>query len=428
MMQSTREEQNIMGLADIPDKWYSLLQEKDNIVFLESSQQDQENNSSFLFFDPVEILEIHRIEDFSNLLASIQEYIRQGYYLAGYFAYECGYHIEKLGLLDYSSEKQPLAWFGVYNQPLIFKHGSSDSCVEPDIQTAHILSGTLQCEAAYRVDDLHFNLDEVAYREKIERIKEYIRAGDVYQVNFTGRYHFTFRGSPVSFYQGLKKKQKVCYGGYIRTARQDILCFSPELFFRREGEKVVARPMKGTAPRGRTQTEDQQQSIWLYNDMKNRAENVMIVDLLRNDLGRICHIGSVTVSHLCDIEKYATLFQMTSTVEGILKENADYYQLFRSLFPCGSITGAPKIRSMEIIRELESSPRGIYTGSIGYFAPDTNAAPKAVFNVAIRTIVLENGYGEMGIGSGITYDSQAIDEYVECAIKARFLTGENREV
>lgn len=411
-----------MVFKDFPETLYLLLQNKENTVFLESVQNDQNNIYSFLFVDPVEILQIHRVSELANLLVSVQKYVQQGYYLAGYFAYECGYHIEKLGLLDYSSEKQPLAWFGVYQQPIIYNHASGElqgRLGQDSITPTPII---LQDELAPILDNIHFELDEAEYSQHIHRIKEYICAGDVYQINFTGRYHFTFDGSPVSLYKALKSKQRVPYSAYIRAAGQDILCLSPELFFSIKGQQIIARPMKGTVSRGRTQLEDQHMAEWLSRDSKNRAENVMIVDLLRNDLGRLCQTGSVTVPKLFTIEKYNTLFHMTSTVEGILKDDADYFQVFSSLFPCGSVTGAPKIRAMQIIKELESSPRGVYTGSIGYFAPSLDHSTRAMFNVAIRTVVLENGQGEMGVGSGIVYDSIASDEYTECRVKAHFLT------
>jgi para-aminobenzoate synthetase/4-amino-4-deoxychorismate lyase len=410
---------------DFPEEYDHLFQSKENVVFLESAQNDRNNIYSFLFIDPVQILQIHRVSELADLLASIPGYVQQGYYLAGYFAYECGYHIEKLGLLDYHSEKQPLAWFGVYSQPIIYNHTSGKlqgvSELDGIIATPHIS----QHETTPRLDNMHFDLDEAEYSENIHKIKEYICAGDVYQINFTSRYHFTFDGSPMSLYKALKSKQRVSYSAYIRAAGQDILCLSPELFFCIKGQQIIARPMKGTMPRGRTQLEDQCVAESLSRDSKNRAENVMIVDLLRNDLGRLCQVSSVTVPKLFTIEKYDTLFHMTSTVEGILKEDVDYSPVFRSLFPCGSITGAPKIRAMEIIKQLESSPRGVYTGSIGYFAPPlghSTGAVRAMFNVAIRTVVLENGRGEMGVGSGIIYDSLASDEYAECIVKAHFLT------
>lgn len=411
-----------MVFKDFPEEYYCLLQNKENVVFLESAQNDQNNVHSFLFTDPVEILQIYRVSELANLLASVPIYVQQGYYLAGYFAYECGYHIEKLGLLDYHSEKRPLAWFGVYQQPIIYDHTSGKlqgGSGHDSITSTPII---LQAETTSSLENIHFDLNEAEYSKNINRIKEYIRAGDVYQINFTGRYHFTFDGSPISLYKALKSKQRVSYSAYIRAAGQDILCLSPELFFSIKGQQITACPMKGTIPRGRTQLEDQHLAEWLRRDKKNRAENVMIVDLLRNDLGRLCQIGSVTVPKLFTIEKYNTLLHMTSTVEGILKNDVDYSQVVSSLFPCGSITGAPKIRAMEIIKELESSPRGVYTGSIGYFAPSLDHSARAMFNVAIRTVVLENGHGEMGVGSGIVYDSSASDEYTECIVKAHFLT------
>ena len=414
-----------MLFKNFPEQYYHLLQSKENVVLLESTKYDRDNGYSFLFVDPVHILQIHHVSEVASLLAAIPHYLQQGYYLAGYFAYECGYHIEKLAMLDYHSQKQPLAWFGVYRQPLMYDHSSGELQVAAGLDSTASLPLTVPDEITHSLSNVHFDLDETQYRESVHSIKQYIRAGDVYQINFTGRYHFTFDGSPLSLYKTLKSRQRVCYSAYIRAAGQDILCFSPELFFSIKDQRIITSPMKGTAPRGRTCIEDQYQTQWLSHDSKNRAENVMIVDLLRNDLGRICQVGSVTVPQLFSVEKYDTLFQMTSTVEGTLKEDVDYYQMFRSLFPCGSVTGAPKIRAMEIIHALERSPRGVYTGCIGYFAPTldhSSRVSRAIFNVAIRTVVLENGRGEMGVGSGITYGSAASDEYNECMLKAHFLT------
>jgi para-aminobenzoate synthetase/4-amino-4-deoxychorismate lyase len=219
--------------------------------------------------------------------------------------------------------------------------------------------------------------------------------------------------------------QRTPYSAYIRTGGRAILSFSPELFFHLDGQRITTQPMKGTAPRGRTLREDKRQAAWLQSDGKNRAENIMIVDLLRNDLGRICTIGSVAVPHLLRVETYNTVLQMTSTITGTLAHRTNYAQIFASLFPCGSVTGAPKIKAMEIINQLEGTPRGIYTGSIGYIAPQTaNTPDHALFNVAIRTIVLEQGHGIMGIGSGIVHDSSAVEEAAECKVKAHFLTAQ----
>jgi para-aminobenzoate synthetase/4-amino-4-deoxychorismate lyase len=278
------------------------------------------------------------------------------------------------------------------------------------------------------VQDLRFDLDEETYRKKVERVQEHIRAGDVYQINLTGRYHFRFDGTPLALYARLRQVQRTRYSAYIRIGDRTILSLSPELFFRLDGQHITARPMKGTASRGRTRAEDERQTAWLQSDSKNRAENIMIVDLLRNDLGRICTVGSVSVPHLLSIETYDALLQMTSTVTGKLVNRTNYTQIFASLFPCGSVTGAPKIKAMEIIHQLEETPRGIYTGSIGYIAPQTANKPShALFNVAIRTIELEQGHGIMGIGSGIVHDSSASAEAAECKVKAHFLTAQPKE-
>jgi para-aminobenzoate synthetase/4-amino-4-deoxychorismate lyase len=401
-----------------------LLQTKDNLVLLESTLGDGKDGWNDLFVNPFLTLEIHHVSEFLPLLTEIQRYIQAGCYLAGYFTYECGYFLEKLALLDYKEERYPLAWFGVYRQrhrinSSLFRGmsiGSIDAWL--NVATEKIGRG---------VQDLRFDLDEETYRKKVERVQEHIRAGDVYQINLTGRYHFRFDGTPLALYARLRQVQRTAYSAYIRTGDRAILCFSPELFFRLDGQYITARPMKGTAPRGRTRAEDERQAAWLQSDSKNRAENIMIVDLLRNDLGRICTVGSVSVPHLLSIETYDTLLQMTSTVTGRLVNKTNYAQIFASLFPCGSVTGAPKIKAMEIINQLEDTPRGIYTGSIGYIAPQNTHTPShALFNVAIRTIVLEQGHGIMGIGSGIVHDSSAPAEAAECKTKAHFLTTQPR--
>jgi para-aminobenzoate synthetase/4-amino-4-deoxychorismate lyase len=196
-----------------------------------------------------------------------------------------------------------------------------------------------------------------------------------------------------------------------------VISLSPELFFRRDHDQITMQPMKGTMARGHTLDEDARNEKQLAHDDKNRSENLMIVDLLRNDLGRICRIGSVRPTRMFEVEKYDTLFQMTSTIAGQLKPEIAYWEIFRSLYPCGSITGAPKIRTMQIIRELEDTARGIYTGALGFISPDQSA----VFNVPIRTITIRDGLGEMGVGSGVVYDSRAELEFEECKLKAHFL-------
>ena len=216
----------------------------------------------------------------------------------------------------------------------------------------------------------------------------------------------------------LVESQPVQYSAFLHGENWDILSFSLELFFRLKNHSIVTRPMKGTARRGVDIAEDEIIAHWLQNDIKNRSENVMIVDLLRNDLGRICEYGSVRVDQLFAVEKYETLFQMTSEVTGSLRPGLRYSDIFGSLFPCGSVTGAPKHRTIEIIQELERGPRGVYTGAIGFFSP----AREAVFSVPIRTVVLENNRGAMGVGGGIVIDSLVEEEFRECLLKSEFLT------
>lgn len=257
------------------------------------------------------------------------------------------------------------------------------------------------------------------YDAAVTRIRELIAAGDTYQVNYTFPLTSTFNGDTYSWYRNLCLAQGAEYSAYLDFGRYKVLCLSPELFFERHGNEVSTRPMKGTIHRGRWAAEDRQLAESLRQSAKDRAENVMIVDLLRNDLGKVSVPGSVRVSSLFDIERFETVWQMTSTVESTLKEGTGLVELMSALFPCGSITGAPKIRTMQIIRELERFPRGAYTGTIGLLRPRGNC----VFNVAIRTVVVDTDVNEatFGVGGGVTIDSTAEREYEECLVKSRFL-------
>jgi para-aminobenzoate synthetase/4-amino-4-deoxychorismate lyase len=242
-------------------------------------------------------------------------------------------------------------------------------------------------------------------------------------VNFTDAVSFQTQTRASVLFESLMRHQSVAYGAWLNIAGHHILSFSPELFFKIEGRKIVTRPMKGTMPRGLDLADDQLAASRLLHDEKNRSEHVVIVDLIRNDLGRICEMGSVTVNDLFSVERYETLFQMTSTVSGTLRPKIRYYDIFQSMFPSGSVTGAPKIRTMQIIRELERSTRGVYTGSIGFISPSGSSA----FNVAIRTVVLQGGRARMGVGGGIVADSDAAEEYRECLLKASFLSRAPRD-
>ncbi|WP_309404460.1 aminodeoxychorismate synthase component I [Cupriavidus basilensis] len=280
------------------------------------------------------------------------------------------------------------------------------------------------------------SVDRPTFHAAIARILEALRAGETYQVNYTYRIDFEASGSPLGLYRRLRARQPVPYGALIalpHDAQQPfILSCSPELFLRHEDGKLTARPMKGTAPRGANPVEDRAIARALAADDKNRAENLMIVDLLRNDLGRVAQIGSVKVPALFSIEPYASVFQMTSTVEATLPEAVSMPALLRALFPCGSITGAPRHHTMELIATLEASPRGLYTGAIGWIDAPAPGSARACgsfcLSVAIRTLALGPALGgvragRMGVGAGIVLDSEAASEFQECALKAAFLTG-----
>ena len=291
----------------------------------------------------------------------------------------------------------PLAWVGVFSEP-------SDPTEIPSLVSSHPWLPKV-------------SKDE--YNECVERIRELIAAGDTYQVNYSFPLTSSFTGDPLAWFHRLRVGQRANYSAYVDLGRYKVLSLSPELFFERHGDHVRTKPMKGTVQRGRTDDEDAELARWLQNSIKNRAENVMIVDLLRNDLGKVSVPGGVDVTSLFDLERFETVWQMTSTVEATLKNGTSLVDLIGALFPCGSVTGAPKIRTMQIIRELERFPRGAYTGTIGLLRPGGDCT----FNVAIRTVVLdtETNVATCSVGGGITIDSTAEDEYQECLVKSRFL-------
>jgi len=271
----------------------------------------------------------------------------------------------------------------------------------------------------FSISNFKLNASKQSFCKNVERIKNFIAEGDTYQVNLTAPAYFQFKGSVESFYSSLLHKQSADYSAFINLPTKILLSLSPELFFELNGETVTAKPMKGTARRGKNSEDDLDNQQKLFLSDKNRAENLMIVDLLRNDLGKISKQNSVTVKKLFEIEKYESLFQMISTVKGSLKSGVQLSELIKNIFPCGSITGAPKIRTMEIIHQLENTSRGIYTGSIGLLLPE-----KSIFNIAIRTVEIDKSSlnGKIGIGAGITWGSDAREEYSEVLDKGAFVT------
>ncbi len=362
-------------------------------------------DKALLFSEPFEVVELRSSGGLADFFAKLERRLDEGCSLAGYIGYEAGYGFEPeaLGSFESGEDRLPLAWFGVYR---------SRGTVVPEGLPRDVLSGE---EPA--LEELRFDLDRERYAGAITAIRERIAAGDVYQVNFTGRFGFRYEGAADDLFMRLCGMQPGAYSAFLDMGTHRVLSLSPELFFSLDGRRIETRPMKGTAPRGSGEDEDRERKAWLRSDEKNRAENLMIVDLLRNDLGRICKPGSVEVPELFVTQSYPTLHQMVSGIRGELRENCSLFELFRAIFPCGSVTGAPKIRAMQLIRQLESSPRGVYTGAIGYILPDRSMR----FNVAIRTLVLTGDRGEYGAGSGIVWDSRADEEYEECRLKARLL-------
>jgi para-aminobenzoate synthetase/4-amino-4-deoxychorismate lyase len=335
-----------------------------------------------------------KIEDVISVLEFAEREARAGFYVAVMLSYEAAPAFDP-AFVTHPPSDFPLAWASV--------------CADTKSDELRSYSSSAWTPLVTR--------DE--YDESVSRIRELIADGDTYQVNYTFPLTSSFNGNAFAWYRDLCLAQGAQYSAYLDLDRYQVLCLSPELFFERRGNHVITRPMKGTVRRGRWPAEDRELAEWLQHSAKDRAENVMIVDLLRNDLGKVSIPGSVHVTSLFDLERFETVWQMTSTVESTLCEGTTLIDLMRALFPCGSITGAPKIRTMQIIRELERFPRGAYTGTIGFLKPGGDC----VFNVAIRTVVIdtESEMATFGVGGGVTIDSTAEREYEECLVKSRFL-------
>ena len=360
------------------------------------------NNEWLHFSDPHHIISAVNTNEVHDALREIERLVEANHWhAAGFVSYEAAPAFDN-ALHVLSADDFPLLWFGLYPEPRVLK-------------TSEVFLNTPKLRVLQK--DFRSLVTRKSYNTAIEKVKDYIARGKTYQVNYTMRLNSEFSDDEWDFFLSLAQTQNK-YAAYIDTGRYVICSASPELFFKLDGDKIYSHPMKGTVKRGRTTLEDKAQAEWLHNSIKNRAENVMIVDMIRNDLGRIAEVGSVQVPELFKIEKYPTLFQMTSTVQA--KTNASMDEIFSALFPCASITGAPKVSTMNIIAELETTPRKIYTGSIGYVSPNR----KAQFSVAIRTALIdrENKTAQYGVGGGIVWDSTSADEYSEALLKARVLT------
>ncbi len=404
------------------------LDRMDNFIFLETCRLSTDNHRSLLFMEAKCWLELRLGEDHESFFQQLEAFRGQGYAVAGWLEYELGYLLEpRLRILIRPEQVgRVIARFGVFENPLVFDHRDEASEIF-DEWFSKIANENISCEEDYcNISNIQPDISEEEFYTDIDKIKDYIRAGDSYQVNYTFKLDFDFSGAPSVLYQRLRRNQSVSYAAWLRSGGEDIMSFSPELFFYAEKRKnrIRVRPMKGTGKRGLTLMEDKAFAENIRHDRKIISENIMIVDLLRNDLGRLLHDaggGVVQVRSLFDVEVYESLLQLTSTIDGQSlsadRQNFSLSDIIYNLFPCGSVTGAPKVRTMEIIRELEKKPRGVYCGAIGWCSNE-----EMCFNVPIRTITLAGKKGSMGLGAGIVYDSDPEEEWRECLLKGKFLS------
>ncbi len=351
----------------------------------------------WLFFrQPITTLSAERLADVQPMLEAVEREVAAGHWAAGFLTYEVGPALDR-ALVAFDKGPLPLAWWGIFEQPQVVM-------VEP-------------LPVASSVLDWRPEISRARYGQALESVLAHIAAGDTYQVNYT--FPLTARGDidPSGLFAAMVAAQRSKYSAFVDIGRFAVCSASPELFFALQNEHIVTRPMKGTARRGRYPAEDQRLAAELQASDKNRAENLMIVDMMRNDLGRIAEPGSVTVDELFAVETFPTVHQLTSTVRA--RTRAPFSELLRALFPSASITGAPKVATSQLIRQLECGPRGLYTGAIGFLGP----CRQAQLNVAIRTATIDRQQrvASYGTGGGIVWDSEIESEYEECRAKALVL-------
>lgn len=370
-------------------------------VLLESIRRDAENRSTWIFTDPVAMVVCNDPSMLEKALARIEQATQAGLYAAGFISYEAR---QAWIPREWSDDPVdfPLLWFGLYERV----HRTDDPLILP---TSEAFNASLHAS---------FDVSRPEYRDAVHHILGEIRNGETYQVNYTVRLKFLWEHDPVQLYLLLRRIQPVPFGAFINCGGSFVASFSPELFLKKRGDILETRPMKGTAPRGSDPRSDEEKGLWLARDPKNRAENLMIVDLMRNDLGKIALAGSVEVFEPFRVEPYRHLYQMTSGVRCRIRNGAGIKDILQATFPPGSVTGAPKINTIRIISSVEDSLRNVYTGAIGFFEPNGDLT----LSVAIRTIVgTAPGHCEMGVGSGIVADSEPEKEYEETVLKTRFL-------
>lgn len=396
---------------------------------------NEKTGEGFALYDMVEFIECFTISDVIDAFAKIKAFQNTGLQIAFACSFEMGYLLEpKLAVLV-EEGSNPLMHLAVFRERQALEEGAVFTSSSQEKNLHHEKQSLYDCHKEFNgslfhltsrpyTRDSHFNKGEnnltttkQEYKKAITKIKNHLLAGDIYQVNYTFKHLLDFKGNSFDLYNELRKRQGVKYAAYFNFPDKKILSLSPELFFEKKGSLIRSKPMKGTVRRGETVEEDEKLKEFLRNDPKNRSENLMIVDLIRNDLSRIG--TNINVPKIFEVETYETVHQMTSTVEADIDPNLYVLDIMKAVFPCGSVTGAPKIRAMEIIKELEAEPRGIYTGALGYISPDNDMC----VNVPIRTLVIDKeGRGELGIGSGVVYDSVHQEEFEECLLKAKFMT------
>ena len=356
-----------------------------------------------IFTHAIEEIKTKDFKEVKSLIKKIETYQEKGYYAVGYVAYEASQAFEpKFQIFDGPLMSEYLLYFTIHDT----------------VQTEPI---PLTYEPVLLPESWQELTSAEEYKAAIEHIHHHIRQGDTYQVNYTVQLQQNLTADPFAIYNRLVVEQNAHYNAFIQHDDVSIISISPELFFKKDGDRLTTRPMKGTTNRGLTTETDLAQARWLALDQKNRSENMMIVDLLRNDMNRISNIGSENVKSLCQVEQYSTVWQMTSTIETQLLPNSSLGDVFQALFPCGSITGAPKIATMAIIKDIEKQARGVYCGAIGILLPKG----PTIFNVAIRTLQMQRNKAIYGVGGGITWDSKWESEYEETKQKSAVLYRQN---
>lgn len=396
---------------------------------------DSLNATAQLFSQPQQRIECWDEAGLDDCFRQISSAQKQGFYVAGYFAFELGYCLS-----DKQSTRKLAADF--VPQPLILlyafarmrqlnsgqiknffaQHTSQSAMSASSAPSPSCSSSCPPISSPPLLYDFRYGLSAAEYAKLFAQVSAFIVNGDNYQTNLTFPINFSYRGAVADIYQKISTQQKVSWGVWFNHADEQILSFSPELFWHKQSNKILSKPMKGTQARGTNRAQDANLRNELLADAKNRAENVMIVDLLRNDLGKVAVKKSVRVSKLCELNTYPTVYQLTSSISAELDKNIALSKLLRAIFPCGSVVGTPKSRSLEIIRQLEQNNRGVYTGALGYLSPTNDM----LFNVAIRTCILrKDGRATMGVGSAIVADSKPEHEYQECLLKKKFLRAVN---